>query len=790
MRLASGAGVPDATCRGDGLKKKPAGTGSGHATRRTSVDVEAPTMAPANLATRLGDEDATALCLEAPDVSGGEGTINDRTLMTEAPSPALSGAVSGSDDTLMPGGVSGTDETLMPGGPSGTDGTIVEASSSGKPDLPAPRRVAEPVAAPQSAGEKNRPGGAAERVESARKAGGDTQKLKGSAAPKAADRKLDGDPAPASDEHAALRGDDYGNWAEPTLKKKKAGDPMIGRMIAGRYKIVGLLGRGGMGAVYKARQPAVQRMIALKVLLKEFTDNETVIKRFHQEALAASRLTHPNTISVYDFGQSDDGILYMAMEMLRGEALADALRPGPLSPKRSVHIMRQVCKSLSEAHRNGIIHRDLKPDNIFLTDIQGERDFVKVLDFGVAKLKEYEGKEGTLTQAGMIFGTPKYMSPEQARSADLDARSDIYALGVILYELLMGAPPYTGENPLSILIAHVNETPKPFREFNPNVDVPPALEAVTLRAMAKEANDRPQTVDDLLEMLDACDEILEGASYDSVAARLPALVPGAGGGHSLAGPAIVPEGSDVLSPKKSGDTVVLDENGVPIPGIAGTAGIELTSELAVDRRRGGIGLWAALGLLIPVAGGGVWLFSAGGDETGRTASTEKPSIVATTATNTPDAAIAVSPADAAAAVIAKPAADAAPQMKAFALSTRPSGVTIIDAEGNKVGVAKPVALLRASKPTTWTLTKPGYFDYELTWDPVSDDEEMSVKLKPKAGRIKRPEPEKPKPPVAVRGSDSPPPSSPVASPTPPRPTPAKPVQPATRRPPRRDLSLQ
>jgi serine/threonine protein kinase len=134
--------------------------------------------------------------------------------------------------------------------------------------------------------------------------------------------------------------------------------------------------------------------------------------------------------------------------------------------------MRQCCKSLAEAHKAGIIHRDLKPDNIFLVDIEGERDFAKVLDFGVAKLKEFEGKDGTLTQAGMIFGTPKYMSPEQARSGNLDARSDVYALGIIMYEMLMGKPPFSADNPLSILISHVNEQPRRFAQFNPGSTCP------------------------------------------------------------------------------------------------------------------------------------------------------------------------------------------------------------------------------------------------------------------------------------------------------------------------------
>ncbi|MBU1430487.1 serine/threonine protein kinase [Myxococcota bacterium] len=310
------------------------------------------------------------------------------------------------------------------------------------------------------------------------------------------------------DEDEALRDADFGQWRAPKVKKSK--DPMIGRLINDRYQVIGLLGEGGMGAVYKAYQPKVQRMIALKVLLQRFAQNEVAAKRFHQEALAASRLRHPHTIDVYDFGQTEDGVLYMAMEYLRGQSLAHLLeRRGVLPQARAIKLLKQVCKSLSEAHKAGIIHRDLKPDNIFLTDIEGEGDFIKVLDFGVAKLKEFDGKEGTLTEAGMIFGTPKYMSPEQASSVDLDARSDIYALGAILYEMITGRPPFIADHPLSILVAHINQAVIPPREVAPEREIHPALERLILKALSKAPAARQGDIGRLLEELEAVEIALE-----------------------------------------------------------------------------------------------------------------------------------------------------------------------------------------------------------------------------------------------------------------------------------------
>ncbi len=270
-------------------------------------------------------------------------------------------------------------------------------------------------------------------------------------------------------------------------------DDLLGQTVGGKFVIESRLGAGGMGAVYRARQADLGRAVAVKVLLDELTANDTQARRFTVEALAVSRLRHPNTIQILDFGKTEQGRLYIAMELLEGQTLQGAIAAdGRLPVRRALHVLAQVAAALDEAHGKGIIHRDLKPENIFLVRVGDDADYVKVLDFGVAKLRDGVGDgQGTLTKAGSIFGTPRYMSPEQASARPVDARSDLYSLGVILFELVAGVPPFDSETPLTLLLAHVSQPVPRLTARAPDAVVPREVEALIDELLEKKPSNRP-----------------------------------------------------------------------------------------------------------------------------------------------------------------------------------------------------------------------------------------------------------------------------------------------------------
>jgi serine/threonine-protein kinase len=272
-------------------------------------------------------------------------------------------------------------------------------------------------------------------------------------------------------------------------------DPLIGRVVADRYRILELVGRGGMGSVYQVEHTRIGKLLAMKLLSGELSQRPEAVRRFKREALAVSRLTSPNTVQVFDFGAAD-GLTYLVMELVRGQSLGDVVRAtGPLPWARAARIVVQIASSLTEAHGLGIVHRDVKPENVMILPGEGGVDVAKVLDFGLAKLREPDDAE--VTGHGMILGTPSYMAPEQIRGELVDGRSDLYALGALLYRLLTGEPPFRSDSALSVLSKHLHEPPVPPAERAPSLGIPAGVSRLVMRALRKRPEDRFQRVEDL-----------------------------------------------------------------------------------------------------------------------------------------------------------------------------------------------------------------------------------------------------------------------------------------------------
>lgn len=282
-------------------------------------------------------------------------------------------------------------------------------------------------------------------------------------------------------------------------------DSLIGSTIAGKYEILSEIGRGGMSIVYKAHDQQMDRTVALKMLQSQLVSDQISTKRFQQEAQAAACLRHPNVIGVHDYGVAEISKQpYIVMDYLVGESLSDVIRRGNrVDEQQAIKIFLQACDALEHAHKKGVLHRDLKASNVMLVEEEGKKGIVKVVDFGIAKFMPSSGKQPqNLTQTGEIFGSPIYMSPEQCLGETLDARSDIYSMGVLMYEALTGMPPLMGDTIIDTMKMHVESRPQSFLQVRPDVKMSKDLESAVFRALEKQPSSRFQSMQEFYDALE------------------------------------------------------------------------------------------------------------------------------------------------------------------------------------------------------------------------------------------------------------------------------------------------
>ena len=350
------------------------------------------------------------------------------------------------------------------------------------------------------------------------------------------------------------------------------GDPLVGKVVAHKYAVEQCIGEGGMGRVYRARQLVLDKRVVLKVLHQELLSDARTVARFQREARAASRLNHPNSINILDFGVAEDGELFIAMEYVDGHDLHHLLtHEWPLSEPRIIRIVSQVLSALADAHGAGVIHRDLKPENVMVEPRRGgESDVVKVLDFGIAKIVDTAEAGPALTRAGFVCGTPEYMSPEQAKGAPLDARSDLYSVGVLLFQLVTRRLPFEADTAVGFATKHLTEPPPPPSRLRPG-GCSTELEHLILQALSKDPKARPQTAEDFL---DALNGLPAGqSSHDARTARVA-----------------LPLGATAERPRKS------------------DLGTARTVVAAPPPKKQAIGLWGAALAVLGVAAAGLLAF--------------------------------------------------------------------------------------------------------------------------------------------------------------------------------------
>jgi hypothetical protein len=397
----------------------------------------------------------------------------------------------------------------------------------------------------------------------------------------------------------------------PTVLRAAGSLDMLheGTVIGGRYRTGKLLGKGGFGAVFLAQHVATGQELVVKVLKPDLGEDTTHVQRFFNEARASSQLSHPHTVRVFDFGQTDAGLLYMAMERLHGVELAQAIKETAghrLDVARTLRMGIAVCKSLSEAHHAGLVHRDLKPDNIFLCRVHGEQEFVKVIDFGIAKPTS-ETDTG-LTRTGFTVGTPKYMSPEQITNKPLDGRSDLYALGVILYQCLAGRVPFTAGSPMETLVMQLQADAEPLHQVAPGT--PRELSDLVMRCLRKSPWERFVDADELREALEALLIEVEPVAPRTPTGRTAAVRAPTPGAMAAAAPPHAEAMTAVLEHPTSRDTYQPSTLSLPTARVGGTPqdrGEGAPAPAAVAKKTRVVTLAAVALAVVAVGGASLWL---------------------------------------------------------------------------------------------------------------------------------------------------------------------------------------
>lgn len=467
-------------------------------------------------------------------------------------------------------------------------------------------------------------------------------------------------------------------------------DPLVGKVVAERFRVLELVARGGMGKIYRAEQMPLGRVVALKVLSpaeRRDEEEESFRRRFEREAAICARLSHSNTVRVFDFGWTADGIYYIAMEYIDGRTLHQIIRSdAPIDPLRVVHMLRQICGSLSEAHKLGIVHRDLKPGNVLLTNQGDDRDFVKVVDFGLVKHID----EHDVTSVGLIVGSPMYMSPEQVRGEDVDRRTDIYALGMLGYVCLSGKRPFERDTPIGVLMARMSGKPPRMIELNPDVVVPASLEWVVMTCLEMDRANRFESMHEVLRALKVVEAEIRGDH---------------GGGPY---PMQVLEGRTVLPPEFSDLSMVSRSRSMPQPSLPAYDAETTHTSVTTAVQAAGLSIVALLAvgvLLVAIGVAGVvgWFAYNSSHPQPTQAVVETPAPVAPVEAAAPPVEVVAVPVEALPEPVVEPAVTVAPPAEPAAGTTDPKPATKPTTTKPATTQAKPAT---SAKTDTGTATPP------------------------------------------------------------------------------------